>query len=193
MASPSRKHRYRRLRVPDRSLRRSNSTVPRLHEIEHPRFFPSIVHLRFQQLQGLSPSACRCQASHTLRPHGFSPSRRLSPKSSCKFVAPCFQSWGSPRFWFLCRRTTFSHLPRNATTLRRIPLASSLTVSPRPLPSCRYNRQTPSLQHLKVSHTSLSASPSHPVIFPRYQHDPTDKPRSALPVLGMILIHIFRS
>ncbi len=76
---------------------------------------------------------------------GFSPPRRLTPRSSLGFVAPRSR----PGFIAFCdaqphlssaetNRWKSNTPPRNAVhTLRRIPLASSRTASPRPLPSCR--------------------------------------------------------
>lgn len=85
---------------------------------------------------------------------GFAPPRRFTPRRGLGFIAPRSRpgfiafchgpSMLVPRAQKTrsCRRTSRRpmerhHAPRNAVhTLRRIPLASSRTASPRPLPSC---------------------------------------------------------
>jgi hypothetical protein len=46
----------------------------------------------------LSPSAKSCHALRLFRPCRFSRLRRLAPPRRCRFVAPCYRSWDSPRF-----------------------------------------------------------------------------------------------
>jgi hypothetical protein len=85
-----------------------------------------------------APGVPRSHPRDTFRPRGFAPPRRFSPREGRGLVASRCRSWGSSR---LSRRTAQQAArptrPRDAVhTPRRIPLASSRTVSPRPLPPC---------------------------------------------------------
>jgi len=88
------------------------------------------------------------------RPRGFSPPRRFTPRSRpwvCCAPKPdgirCV-SRRTPQRWLglsrrplvvSSRRLLVDHrFPQRVYTPRRIPLASSRTASPRPLPSCRF-------------------------------------------------------
>jgi len=84
---------------------------------------------------------------NALRPCGFSPLRRIDPRTTRENIASRSRSWGSSCFM----RMSGGHLPRQSRhehrnshdafrTLRRIPLVDSRTASPQPLPSCRSSR-----------------------------------------------------
>jgi len=72
------------------------------------------------------------------RPRGLSPPRRFPPRAGHGPVASRFRPWGSPRFPASriprCPKATLAYgrCPRDALTLRRIPLDLSRTASPRP-------------------------------------------------------------
>jgi hypothetical protein len=76
------------------------------------------------------------------RPRGLAPPRRFPPRGGCGLVASRSRPWGSSRF--PASRLDPSEdggetgrRPRDAHTLRRIPLTCSRTTSPSPLPSWR--------------------------------------------------------
>lgn len=111
-------------------------------------FRPSTVQL-FARLLPAAPKNC-LRVIGTIRqlpfhPRGLSPPRRFAPCDSCRFVAPCCQSWGSPRFPVPAPVTLESAsagqpVSRDAVhTLQRFPLINSRTASLRPLPSCRWS------------------------------------------------------
>jgi hypothetical protein len=112
------------------------------------RFRPS-TDQPFARLLPAAPKNCLRVIGTTrqlpFHPRGLSPPRRFAPCDSCKFVAPCCQSWGSPRFPVPAPVTPESApatwpVPRDAVhTLQRFSLISSRTASLRPLPSCRWS------------------------------------------------------
>jgi hypothetical protein len=89
-------------------------------------------------------------ADYTFHPRGFSPPRRFPSRASREFIAPhsqpkvhCVSSVIHPHLLPKPLMWRESQIPRNAFhTPRRIPLVCSRTVSPRPLPSCRYRSLT---------------------------------------------------
>jgi hypothetical protein len=86
----------------------------------------------------------------TFRPRRFSLPRRFPSRASREFIAPhsqpkvhCVSSAIHPHLLPKPLMWRESQIPRNAFhTPRRIPLVCSRTVSPRPLPSCRYRSLT---------------------------------------------------
>jgi hypothetical protein len=77
----------------------------------------------------------RC-ASFLFHPRGFSPPRWFSLRGSCRFVAPCSQSWGSPAFPESRSGVRF-HAP--VSTTRSPQVGSPLEVFPLEQP-CRRRR-----------------------------------------------------
>jgi hypothetical protein len=101
---------------------------------------------------------------YTFRPRSFSLPRRFPPRASREFIAPhsqpkvhCVSSVILPHLLPKPPVWSESQIPRNAFhTPRRIPLVCSRTVSPRPLPSCRYRSLTAPKSRLGFSSLFLA-------------------------------------
>jgi len=87
------------------------------------------------------PSANTCNSANTFRPRGFSPPRRLTPVPGSSILqldaeqgSLCFSAEPPVNQGRNLTNRRLAHPHSAAHTPRRIPLASSRTVSPRPLP-----------------------------------------------------------